>query len=102
MTRFSWRPRMALVLLLALTPVCAGASNTPGSAVFHDSTTGASCGPEGGAGAPDSDLDRLKNRIAPAAATAKHSVADLRNLPDHKKQARAQWSASDRETFGRY
>jgi hypothetical protein len=102
MTLLSWRTRTALVFMLALIPVCAGASNTPNSAVFHDATTGASCGPAGGAGAPDPDLDRLKNRIAPVSATENHSVAELRNLPEHPKQPRALWSASDRATFGRY
>jgi hypothetical protein len=92
---------VAAVAFLTAIPIAVAASTTPTSSTFHDEDTGATCGVAGQSGSPDPALNRLKNRIQPTPDTTPKTVADLRNLPDHAKQARADWSSDDLATFGK-
>jgi hypothetical protein len=87
---------------IALSPIAATGSETPSSAVFHDPSTGASCGPVGQSGSADPDLNRLKNRIQATPETVPKTVAFLRNLPNHVKEPRSQWSSDDLKQYGEF
>ena len=87
------------VAMLVAFPLSAAASTAPTSAVFHDTQTKATCGPNGKPGAADPAENALKNRIAMPKTTIATTVAEFRNLPSHAKTSRSNWTAAELAQF---